>query len=77
MKFMSFFNVLLLTGFVRVRFRRLVCLKIDQATRAGNRRMIGRRFRQHQPEKLAQGKRIGRPPGNRPLGVETFEIADQ
>jgi hypothetical protein len=39
--------------------------------------MIGRRVRQHQPEKLAQGKRIGRPPRDRALGVQAFEIADE
>ena len=39
--------------------------------------MIRRRLRQHQPEKLAQRKRIRRPPRNRALGVQAFEIADQ
>jgi hypothetical protein len=56
---------------------RLVRLEIDQATGPGNRRMIGRRLRQHRPEKLAQGKRIGCAPRNRALGVQAFEIADQ
>ena len=36
----------------------LVRLEIDQATRARNRRVIGRRLGQYQPEKLAQRKRI-------------------
>jgi hypothetical protein len=35
-----------------------VGLEIDQATCAGNRRMVRRRLRQYQAEKLAQGKRI-------------------
>ncbi len=56
---------------------RLVRLEIDQATGPGNRRMIGRRLRQHQPEKLAHGKRIGRAPRDRALGIQAFEIADQ
>ena len=33
--------------------------------------------RQHQAEKLAQRKRIGRPPPDRALRVEALEIADQ
>lgn len=32
---------------------------------------------QQQPEKLAQGKRIGGPPGDRSLRIQPFEIADQ
>ena len=56
---------------------RLVCLEIDQAPRAENRRMIGRRLRRRQSEKLAQGKRIDRPPRDRALGVQPFEVADQ
>jgi hypothetical protein len=56
---------------------RLVRLEINQATSAGNRRMVRRRVRQHQAEKLAQGKRIGRPPRDRALRVQAFEIADQ
>jgi hypothetical protein len=39
--------------------------------------MIRRRVRQHQLEKLAQRKRIGCTPRDRPLGVQAFEIADQ
>lgn len=39
--------------------------------------MIGRRLRQHQAEKLAQRKRIGRPPRNRALGIQAFEIPNQ
>ena len=56
---------------------RLVRLEIDQAPRARNGRMIGRRLRQHHAEKLAQGKRIGRPPRDGALGVQAFEVADQ
>ena len=56
---------------------RLVRLEIDQAARARNRRMIRRRLRQHQPEKLAQRKRIRRTPRDRALGVQAFEVADQ
>ena len=39
--------------------------------------MIRRRFGQHQPEKLAQGKRIGCAPRDRALGVQSFEVTDQ
>jgi len=39
--------------------------------------MIGRRPWQHQAEKLAQRKRIDRPPRNRALGIQAFEIPDQ
>ena len=56
---------------------RLVRLEIDQATRARNRRMIRRRLRQHQSEKLAQRKRIRGTPRNGALGIQAFEIADQ
>jgi hypothetical protein len=44
-----------------------VRLNIDQTTRPRNRRMIGRRVRQHQPEKLAQRERVGGPPRDRAL----------
>ncbi len=33
--------------------------------------------RQHQAEKLAQGKRIGCPPRDRALRVQAFEMADE
>jgi hypothetical protein len=56
---------------------RLVRLNINQATRPRNRRMIQRRLRQRQSEKLAPGKRIGRPPGDRALRIQSFEIPDQ
>ena len=52
-------------------------LEIDQAPRARNRRVIGRRLRQYQPEKLAQRKRIRGTPRNGALGVQAFEIADE
>ena len=39
--------------------------------------MIRRRFRQHQAEKLAQGKRVRGAPRDRALGVQAFEIANQ
>ena len=39
--------------------------------------MIRRRLGQHQPEKLAQGKRVGRAPRDGALGVQAFEVADQ
>ena len=55
----------------------LVCLEIDQATRARNRRVIGRCLGQHQSEKRAQPKRIRGTPRNGTLGVQAFEIADQ
>ena len=54
-----------------------VRLEIDQATRAGNGRMVRRRLRQYQAEKFAHGKRIGRPPRNCAFRVQPFEIADQ
>jgi hypothetical protein len=56
---------------------RLVRLKIDQATRPRDRRVIGRRLRQHQAEKVAQRKRIGSAPGDPALGVDAFEVANQ
>jgi hypothetical protein len=56
-------------GFVR--------LDIDQAARAGNRRMVRRRFWQDQTEKVAQRKRIGGPPGDRTFRVQAFEVTDQ
>src|SRR6516164_4555935 len=56
---------------------RLVRLKIDQATRTRDRRVIGRRLRQHQAEKVAQRKRIGSAPGDPALGVDAFEVANQ
>jgi hypothetical protein len=56
-------------GFVR--------LQIDQPTGARDRGMVGRRLRQHQAEKLAQGKRVRRTPRNGALGIQTFEVADQ
>jgi hypothetical protein len=39
--------------------------------------MIRRRLRQHQSDKLTQGKRIGRPPGDPALRVQPLEVADQ
>ena len=39
--------------------------------------MVRRRLRQHHAEKLAQGKRIGRTPRNRALGVQAFEVTNQ
>ena len=39
--------------------------------------MIRRRFRQQQPERLAQRKRIRSTPRNRALSVQTFEVANQ
>jgi hypothetical protein len=56
---------------------RLVRLEIDRATRAGNRRMIRRCVRQHQPEELAQRKRVGRTPRDGALRVQPFEVPDQ
>jgi hypothetical protein len=36
-----------------------------------------RSLRQHEPEKFAQRKRIGRPPRDRVLGIQAFEVADR
>ena len=55
----------------------LVSFEIDQATCARDRRMVRRRLRPRQPEKLAQRKRIGCSPCDRALRVQTFEIPDQ
>jgi hypothetical protein len=55
-------------GFVR--------FEIDEAARARNRRMIRRGLRQHQLEKLAQGERVCRTPGDGTLRIQAFEIAD-
>jgi hypothetical protein len=56
---------------------RLVGLEINQAARARNRRMVGRRLGQHQPEKFAQRKRISRPPRDPAFRVQAFEIPDE
>src|SRR5581483_3828099 len=56
---------------------RLVGLDVDQTARAGNRRMVRRRLRQHQPEKVAQRKRIRGSPSDGAFGVQTSEVADQ
>jgi hypothetical protein len=55
----------------------LVRVEIDQATREGNRRMIRRCVRQHQPEELAERKRVGRTPRDGALRVQPFEVPDQ
>jgi hypothetical protein len=55
----------------------LVGLDIDQSACTGNRRMVRRRLRQHQAEKLAQGERVRRSPRDRALRVQAFEVADQ
>jgi hypothetical protein len=59
------------------REHRFVGFQIDQPARARNRRMIGRRVRQHQPEKLAQRKRVRGTPRDGALGVQAFEVTDQ
>src|SRR4029453_13921308 len=56
---------------------RFMRLKIDQATRAGNRRMIRRRLGQHQAEKSTECEGIRRTPCDGALGVQAFEVADQ
>src|SRR5262249_22159824 len=55
----------------------LVRLEIDQPPSARNRRVVRRRLRQHQAEKLAQRKRIGDSPRDRALGVQPFEVTNQ
>ena len=47
------------------------------STRARNRRVIGWRLGQDQPETLTQRKRIRCTPRNGALGVQPFEISDQ
>jgi hypothetical protein len=54
-----------------------VRLEIDQATRAGNRRMIRRRLGQHQAQKIPECEGIRRTPCDGALGVQAFEVADQ
>ena len=46
-------------------------------TRAGNRRVIRWRLRQHQAEKLPQRKRVSCPPRDRAFRVQAFEIPDE
>ena len=55
------------------RENRLMRFEIDQPARARNRRMIRRRVRQHQPDKLAHGKRIPSTPGDVPLRVQALK----
>ena len=54
-----------------------VRLQIDQPPRPRNRRMIGRRFVQRQPQKTADRQRVGRPPGDPAFRVDALEVADQ
>jgi len=56
---------------------RFVRFEIDQATCAGNRRMIRRRLGQHQAEKFTECERIRRTLCDGALGVQAFEVADQ
>ena len=50
---------------------------VDQTARARDRRMIRRRRVQLEPQKAPHAQRIGRPPRDRPLGVEPFEVPEQ
>ena len=54
-----------------------VRLQIDQAPRARNRRMIGRRLVHGQPQKAADRQRVRRAPRNPAFRVDAFEVADQ
>jgi hypothetical protein len=56
---------------------RFMRLNIDQPARPRNRRMIRRRVRQHQPEKVAQHERIGCTPCDGAPRIRAFEVADQ
>ena len=59
------------------REHRAVRLQIDQPARPRDRRVLGRRLVESQPQKPAQGQRIGGPPRNPPLRIDALEIADQ
>ena len=54
-----------------------VRLQVDQPTRTRDRGVIGRRLHQLHIQKSAQCKGIGRPPGNRALRIESFEVPNQ
>jgi len=54
-----------------------VRLEVDQATRARNRRMIGRRIVHAQPQKTADGQRVGRTPRDAAFRVDALEVAEQ
>ena len=50
---------------------------ISQHARLLEGKVVRRRLRQHQTEKVAQCKRISSPPGDRAFRVQAFEVADQ
>lgn len=51
--------------------------KIDQPTRPRNRRVVGRRLVEPEPQEIAQRQRIRRAPGDAALRVNALEIANQ
>ena len=54
-----------------------VRVEVDQPTRTRDCRVVGRHLHQLHIQKSAQRKGIGRPPGNRALRIESFEVPNQ
>ena len=54
-----------------------VRLEVDQPPRPGDRRVLGCRLIEAQPEKAAQRQRVGSPPGDPTLRIDALEVPDQ
>src|SRR5438309_417083 len=54
-----------------------VRLQIDQTPCARNRRMIRRGFVHGEPQKTADGERVGRAPRDPAFAIDPFKVADQ
>ena len=59
----------------RPREDRFMRLEGDAPPRARHRRVVRRGFVERDIEELPKAPRIGGPPGNRPFGIEPFEVA--
>ena len=59
------------------RENRFVRLEADPPPRARHRRVVRRGFVKRDVEERPQAQRIGGPPGNRPLGIEPLEVAQE
>ena len=56
---------------------RPVRLEVDQPPRPGDRRVLGCRLIEAQPEKAAQRQRVGSPPGDPTFRIDALEVPDQ
>jgi hypothetical protein len=54
-----------------------MCFEINQPTRPGNGRVVGRRVFQTDAQEVAQGEGVRRPPRNTAFGVDALKIANQ